>query len=248
VNEGRSTVRRARTVAGAEHTGRLIVTPLLILINIVVFGVTVYQAQDLGQNQHSELFIDWYLGPGMVAYGEWWRLFTAGFLHYGPVHIALNMLGLYVLGRELEPELGRLRFIAVYLVSLLGGSVAVFLFGEMNPATAGASGAVFGLMGGFAVLLIRKRMSAGPAIGLIAVNVYLSFVFPGISILGHIGGLVTGAIATAALLYAPRPRQDVWQAGAVIGLFIALIGMVLLRDAQYGQLACEAQFGCVQLP
>jgi membrane associated rhomboid family serine protease len=248
VNEGRVTTRRARTVAGAEHSNRLVVTPLLILLNVVVFGVTVYQAQDLAQNQNSELFADWYLSPGMVAFGEWWRLFTAGFLHYGPIHIALNMMGLYVLGRELEPEFGRLRFIAVYFVSLLGGSVAVMLLGDMNPATAGASGAVFGLMGGFAVLLIRRRMNAAPAIGLIAFNVYLSFVIPGISILGHIGGLVTGAIATGALLYAPRQQQNVWQASALLGLAVALIGLVLLRDAQYGELACEARFGCVRLP
>jgi membrane associated rhomboid family serine protease len=247
VNEGRRTTRRARTVAGAQLSQRLVVVPVLIVLNLAVFAITAYQAQSIGNNQNSELFRDWFLGPVIVAYGEWWRLFTSGFLHYGPLHIALNMIALWVLGRDLEPLLGRLRFTAVYLVSLLGGGVAVFLFADNNIAVAGASGAVFGLMGGLAVVLFRLRLNPGPALGIIALNVFISITLPGISLLGHLGGLIVGAIATAAMVYAPPRSRSAWQAGTMIALVLALVGLILIRDGQFAELArfgdviCEVQ-------
>ena len=91
--------------------------------------------------------------PGQVRDGEWWRLLTAGFLHIGPIHLLFNMLALWVLGRDMEAVLGHGRFLAVYLISLLGGSAAVMLFYAPSSEVAGASGAVFGLMGGLAVVL-----------------------------------------------------------------------------------------------
>ncbi|HEV2780362.1 MAG TPA: rhomboid family intramembrane serine protease [Actinophytocola sp.] len=247
VNEGRRTVRRARTVAGAEPSQRLIVVPALILLNLVVFAVTAYQAQSIGNNQNSELFIDWHLRPTLVAYGEWWRMFTSGFLHQGPVHIALNMIALYVLGRDLEPLLGRLRFAAVYFVSMLGGAVAIMLFGNANQPVAGASGAVFGLMGGIAVVLLRLKLNPGPALGIIALNVFISITLPNISLLGHLGGLVVGAVATAAMVYAPARSRAAWQTGTMIGLVVALVGLILVRDAQLGELFCDPRFGCIRI-
>ncbi|HEV8557935.1 MAG TPA: rhomboid family intramembrane serine protease [Actinophytocola sp.] len=244
VNEGRSAVRRGTTVAGAQPTQRLVVMPVLVALNLVVFAVTAYQAQSVGHNENSRLFLDWYLAPGVVADGEWWRLFTSGFLHFGPVHIALNMIALYILGRDLEPILGRLRFTAVYLVSLLGGGVAVFLFGDVNSAVAGASGAVFGLMGGIAVVTFRLKLNPGPALGIIAINVFMSVTLPGISLLGHLGGLVVGAIATAAMVYPPRRSRNAWQAGTLLALAAALIGLAMVRGAQLSELFCTAQFGC----
>lgn len=248
VNEGGRTVRRARTVAGAQQqrSQRLVITPVLIVLNLAVFAITAYQAQSIGHNENSQLFADWVLWPVITAAGEWWRLFTSGFLHYGPLHIALNMIALYVLGRDLEPVLGRARFTAVYLVSLLGGGVAVFLFGGTNTAVAGASGAVFGLMGGIAVVLLRLRLNPGPALGIIALNVFISITLPGISLLGHLGGLVVGAIATAAMVYAPARARNAWQTGAVLGLVVALVGLFLVRDAQFGELVCD-RFGCLRV-
>jgi membrane associated rhomboid family serine protease len=245
VNEGRRTARRGTTVAGAQLTQRLVVMPVLVALNVAVFALTAYQARSVGHNQESQLFIDWYLGPGIVAQGEWWRLFTSGFLHYGPVHLALNMIALYILGRDLEPLLGRLRFTAVYLVSLLGGGIAVFVFGDINQAVAGASGAVFGLMGGIAVVTFRLKLNPGPALGIIALNVFISVTLPGISLLGHLGGLVVGAIATAAMVYAPPKTRNAWQAGTLVALVVALVGMFLVRDAQLGELICDARFGCL---
>ena len=104
--------------------------------------------------------------------------------------------------------LGRGRFLALYLISLLGGAAAVMLFYGPSESVAGASGAVFGLMGGLAVVLRRLRVPAGQVIGLIVVNVVISVVIPGISLIGHLGGLVVGAAATAALVYAPPNRNQ----------------------------------------
>jgi membrane associated rhomboid family serine protease len=182
----------------------------LIAINLVIFLITVAQAvslgRKLGDNTAAPLFRQWALRPRAVADGAWWQLLTAGFLHIGPVHLLFNMIALWVIGRDLEQVLGSLRFLTVYLVSLLGGSLAVFLFGNPVIPTAGASGAVFGLMGGLAVVLMKLRLSPRPALMIILLNVVISFVIPNISILGHLGGLAFGAAITAAMLYLPRPR------------------------------------------
>lgn len=239
VNEGRRNVRRPTTVAGAGLEQRLVVVPALILLNLAVFAVTAVQAGSFAHNETSDLFDQWQLWPPVVASGDWWRLVTAGFLHYGPIHIAFNMIALYVLGRDLEPLLGRVRFTALYLVSLLGGGVAVFLFGDEGTAVAGASGAVFGLMGGIAVVVVRLKLNPGPALGIIALNVFISVTLPGISLLGHLGGLVIGAIVAVAMVYAPARSRLAWQIGTVAALTVALIGLVVVRDAQLGVVACE---------
>jgi membrane associated rhomboid family serine protease len=238
VNEGRRTTRQARTVVGAPVSQRLIVVPTLIAINVAVFVITVAQAHSLGNNGNSKLSEDWWLWPPIVAGGEWWRLLTAGFLHSGPVHIALNMLALYMLGRELEPLLGRVRFTAIYLISLLGGSTSVFLFGGDAPVV-GASGAVFGLMGAIVVVVLRLKLNPRPVLMIIAINIFISVAVPNVSLLGHLGGLVVGALATAAMIYAPARSRTVWQAGTFVVLTIALVGLIVLRDAQFGDLTCE---------
>lgn len=185
---------------------RPVITAGLIAINVAIFVITVAQAGSLSDNATAPLFEQWGLWPAAVTSGAWWRLFTSGFLHFGPIHLAFNMIALWVIGRDLEQVLGRTRYLVVYLVSLLGGSVAVLLFSTPNVLTAGASGAVFGLMGGLAVVLIRMRRSPGPALTIIVLNVIISFVVPGISILGHLGGLLFGTAVTAVMLYAPTAR------------------------------------------
>jgi membrane associated rhomboid family serine protease len=231
VAEGARGTRSARTVVGGSVSDKPLVVPALIAVNTAVFLLTVVQAASLQDNYRAGLFRDWVLYPPSVAGGEWWRLLTAGFLHYGPIHLLFNMLALWFIGRDLELVLGRGRFLAVYLTSLLGGSAAAFLFGAVNTQVAGASGAVFGLMGGLAVVLKRLRRPPGPAFTLIAVNVVISIVLPGLSLLGHLGGLVVGVAATAALLYAPARNRQLWQAGGVGGLVVLLAVAMMARAA-----------------
>lgn len=243
VTEGNRVGRRARTVAGAEPTGRVVMVPLLVVINVLIFGFTVAQAGSVSGNATADLFQQWGLWPTAVAGGELWRLFTSGFLHFGPLHLAFNMLALWVIGRDLEQVLGSARFLVVYLVSLLGGSLVVFAFENETTMTAGASGAVFGLMGGLAVVLLRLRRSPGPALTIIVLNVVISFVVPAISLLGHLGGLVFGAAVTAGMVYAPRDRRMAVQVAVVAGLVAVVVAGVVLRDIQFGEVS-----GCTTEP
>ncbi len=148
----------------------------------------------------SQLAEDLALRGPAVADGEWWRLVTSGFLHFGLIHIGFNMLILFQLGQMLEPTLGRLRFAALYTTALLGGALGVMVL-DPNSLTAGASGAVYGLMGA-AFLGMRRRgvdpMRSGIG-GLIMVNLFITFIIPGISIGGHLGGLAAGGAAGAIL-------------------------------------------------
>ncbi|MEV4728481.1 rhomboid family intramembrane serine protease [Saccharopolyspora sp. NPDC049426] len=238
VREGGATVRRPVTVAGARLRDKPILVPLLIAANVAAYVLTAVQAGNFGANYRSALFVDYSLIPLTVAGGQWWRLVTSGFLHIGVVHLVMNMLALWVIGRDLELLLGRARFAAVYGLSLIGGSTAVFLLGGAEAPVAGASGAVYGLMGGIAVAALRLNVSLRPVITVIALNIVASVLIPGISLLGHIGGLILGAASTAALVYAPRERRTLVQAGALVGLLVVLVVVLFVRDASYGDLAC----------
>jgi membrane associated rhomboid family serine protease len=142
-------------------------------------------------------------GPS-VANGEVYRLLTAGFLHSGFFHLFVNMFSLWVLGNMLEPAVGRLRFVLIYLVSLLAGSFGALIV-TPNAVTVGASGAIFGLLSA-GVVILRHRgidpMQSGLPLW-IGINLVFSFAVPGISIGGHIGGLIGGALAAIVLLELP---------------------------------------------
>ncbi|HEY6422828.1 MAG TPA: rhomboid family intramembrane serine protease [Pseudonocardiaceae bacterium] len=234
VAQGSRSGRRATTVAGAEPTGRSVVVPVLVAVNVAVYIVTAVYAGSLSHNEKAQLFQQWGLSPTEVAGGAWWRLVTSGFLHFGLLHLAFNMIALWVVGRDLEQVLGRTRFLIVYLVSLLGGSLAVFVFADVRSMTAGASGAVFGLFGGLAVVLLRMRRSPGPVLAIIAINVAISFA-PGlsISIFAHLGGLVFGTVVTAGMVYAPRDRRVAAQTVTVLALLAVIAVGILARDAQF---------------
>jgi membrane associated rhomboid family serine protease len=234
VREARRGTRRAVTVAGAELNTRPLVVPLLILLNVAVFVVTVVQAHSLNDNATAPLFYNWALLPEFVAGGEWYRLATSGFLHYGPIHLLMNMFALWVIGRDMEVVLGRLRFTVVYVLSLLGGGLSVFLFGALTAPVAGASGAVFGLMGGIAVAVRRLRLDMRQALVLIGLNLVISFTIPGISLLGHLGGLIVGALATIGMVYPPPSKRLVVQVGTVAALLVAMVALFFFRDAQLG--------------
>jgi membrane associated rhomboid family serine protease len=183
------------------------VTYVLIAINVLVYVGTTAGGASLGGGGGSA-FRDLALwGPG-VADGDVWRLVTSGFLHWGLFHIATNMYALYWLGRMLEPGLGHVRFAALYFASLLAGSFGALVVNP-NALTAGASGAIFGLLGA-SLVMARSRGINLMASGLgpvLLLNLAITF-FPGfnISIGGHIGGLIGGALAALAIEGTARRR------------------------------------------
>jgi membrane associated rhomboid family serine protease len=145
------------------------------------------------------------------------------------------------MGRSLEQVTGRGRYLALYFVSMLGASTAVLLFGDPAgfPGTAGASGALFGLMGAYGVTVLKLRLNPTGLIITLALNAFITFGIPGISIFGHLGGLVTGALVSVALLYAPEAKQPQWQAIGIGIIVVALLGLLVYRGAQATPATCE---------
>lgn len=241
--------QRTRVVRMREMTTEPRVTYALILINIAVYLVegsyTVTQ-NGLGGTLYDKGAL---LGslPGLsgqgVAHGQWWRLIVSGFLHENIVHIGLNMLVLYFLGRLVEPMLGSLKFAVVYFVSLLAGSFGALLL-TPHSFTVGASGAIFGIAGAAVVELRARRISVMESgIGmLILINLFFSFTSSGISIGGHIGGLIGGALAALALQAAERRRSEAlgYAACALIAAASVAGGIATAQASDMSQPAGES--------
>lgn len=194
-----------------------LVTYALIAVNVAVFvWITAGDSGSLGSGQISERQVDLGLWePFLAAEGEWYRLVTAGFLHFGLIHIGFNMLLLYQLGQLLEPAVGRVRFGLMYLAALLGGSAGALLL-EPNSLSGGASGAVFGLMGAAAVGLRQRGINPfSTGLGsVLLINLLITFSVDGISIGGHVGGLIAGGVCALVVL-APQWRYPTWTTYAV---------------------------------
>jgi membrane associated rhomboid family serine protease len=176
----------------------------------------------------SSVIHDFALDAPDVANGEVYRIVTSGFLHAGLFHLLVNMYSLWILGTLLEPAVGRLRFVLIYFVSMLAGSFGALLVSP-NVLTVGASGAIFGLMGA-GVMVMRARgidpMQSGLPLW-IGINLVFSFAVPGISVGGHIGGLIGGALAAVALFEVPqRVRSLPAAAGPVLAGVIGAAAVV----------------------
>ncbi len=160
--------------------------------------------------------------------GAWWQVITSGFTHVDVMHIGLNMLTLWFLGPPLERILGRARFLAVYLLSLLAGSVGVLWFSGPSATTLGASGAIFGLLGALLVLTIRLKADTKTLLIWLGINVVYTVIGPGVSWQAHLGGLLGGIITTGILVLAPRERRGPVQVLGLLGfalLMCVLIGV-----------------------
>ncbi len=237
--DGGQPVRPATTRFGgrvASGDGAL-VTKILIGINAVVWVLAAYLYKQLALDFQLFSFAGPFNGQfvlGGVAAGadQWYRLLTATFLHVEPFHIASNMLVLWWMGPQLERVLGRLRFLALYLVSGLAGSALAYLVAGDNMASLGASGAVFGLFGATVVLFRAARQPVGPVVALIVFNLVITFSVPGIDWRAHVGGLLAGAITAVGLMHAPRAHRNLVQAGTIVLMLLVVLAMVLLETAR----------------
>ncbi|GAA2390817.1 rhomboid family intramembrane serine protease [Streptomyces coeruleofuscus] len=229
------TAAMPRTIAGGAVTAdpRLL-TKILVGINLAVFI-----AVSVRESLLTDLVLlgAWPPAPFTptqgVAGGEWHRMVTSMFTHQEIWHIAFNMLSLWWLGGPLEAALGRVRYLALYLISGLAGSALAYLLTSPNTATLGASGAIFGLFGATAVLMRQRNYDMRPIVALLVINLIFTF-SPGFNISwqAHIGGLVAGVVVGYAMVHAPRERRALIQYGTcalVLGLVVLL---TLLRTAQ----------------
>jgi membrane associated rhomboid family serine protease len=254
VAEGRRTQRAGRTTFGGSSVGmRGYVTYALIAINSFVLLAATILAGGKGlvggglggllggstqlTSAGAVKGVDTYRIPSTgvtfqvpagVADGEYYRLFTAMFIHYGIAHLALNMWALWVLGRNLEGALGPIRYLALYLTAGLGGSVATYVFTPSAEA-AGASGAIYGLFAALFILLRRLGRDTSAVISVLVINLVFSLVVPGISIVAHIGGLLTGGVVAAAIAYAPPKNRKLAFVIAVAALVVFFTVVVVLQ-------------------
>lgn len=210
-----------------------IITKALIAINAIAFLWSTSQSGSISRIS-GRVLQDYGLFAGTdfsigVAQGEAYRIVTSGFLHDGFIHIGFNMYALWILGPQLERLLDRSRFIVLYAASLIGGATGVML---MNPDsfTVGASGAVFGLFGAVAVVQRASGISIwSSGIGqILGLNLLLTFAIPRISIGGHLGGLIAGAVVGAIYIGLTRAGQKTWVGAAAatsvaVGLAVAAV-------------------------
>ena len=224
-----------RAVRGED----LLVTKILIAINVAVFIPTVLSG-GIGGRSSSSFHVDWALNGKLVAAGEWYRLLTSGFLHFGIIHLGLNMYILYQLGLTLERGgAGRMRYIAIYFASLFAGSFLALILSP-DGLTAGASGAVYGVAGAATIGLARRGVPFastgwGP---MLIINLLFTFSASGISVGGHVGGLI-GGLVTGYLLLDPRLGQRP-RTGFIVAVAIVVFSIgasVGAMQSRYG--SCE---------
>lgn len=231
VREAQRTAPVHRTALGAPlRQGRPVVTLTIIALCLVSYVL--------------QLSMGWGGWTSRLAFApvlgdlEPWRFVTAAFVHSTSFfHIALNMYALWIVGPYLENLLGRARFACLYLLSAIGGQVAVVLLADPTgpswfTATVGASGAVFGLFGAIFVVMRRMGQEARGMLVIIGLNLVVGFVVPNISWQGHLGGLVTGTVLGAAYALAPRERRTLVSVSATVVVAAVLVVAALLRYSQ----------------
>jgi membrane associated rhomboid family serine protease len=188
------------------------VTLGLVLLNVIVWLIQIIPGSGLTDNL---AFVP------VSVFVEPWRMITAGFAHdpSNILHVALNMYSLFIFGSVLEPMIGRWRFLAVWLISIFGGSVAVMYLNTPDTWVLGASSGIFGLMASYFVVLRAIGDRSRGLVGLIAINLVFGFLMPGVSWQAHLGGLLAGGAMTAVFTNARGSKQ----AQLVGGILVALV-------------------------
>ncbi|GGR82394.1 rhomboid family intramembrane serine protease [Streptomyces aureoverticillatus] len=224
-----------RTLAGGTITqDPRLLTKIILALNLLVFVAVRVRGDSLLND--LVLLGQWPPYPFVptegVADGQTYRLVTSMFTHQEIWHIAFNMLGLWWLGGPLEAALGRARYLALYLLSGLGGSALTYLLEDADRPSLGASGAIFGLLAATAVLMRRLNYDMRPVIALLALNLLFTFTWSGIAWQAHVGGLVAGAAIAYGMVHAPRERRALVQWGMCAVVFAVIVVVVVLRTAQ----------------
>lgn len=227
VNEGRKATRSGRAVyGGLRSNDPSLTSKVLIALNGLVWLLILATG-----GSGSPWLYRFALVPGLIASDDsYWRLVTSMFTHVSIWHIGFNMLALWFLGPQLEAAIGRARFLTLYFLSGLTASLFVYWLGPLFGATIGASGAIFGLLGGLLVLALKVRADISQLLFWIGLNFVITVLGHGyISWQGHLGGFIGGALIALGIAYAPRRHRGLWQALGAGGLVVVLVLGVALR-------------------
>lgn len=209
------------------------VTYALIAINVAVFAADLATGGGLFRGGGAP-YKAGALNAVVLAGGDWYRLLTTGFLHYGVIHIGVNMYSLYILGPQLEKLLGSVRFLALYMASLLAGSLGAILL-EPGASVAGASGAIFGLLGAALAFQVSNKINIWRS-GLgnvLLINLFITFAVPYISKGGHLGGLAAGGLCGYAMFELERRKQSPWVgvgAAVIVGAVCVTAALLLAPE------------------
>lgn len=216
----KATPSRRTIFGGVPRAGRPVITITMMAICVVMFALDLAIPKDF-------IFQNFAYAPFLTE-SEPWRMVTSAFLHSTNfMHIAFNMYALWILGNSLEPAFGRARFLAIYLVSAFAGSVGVLMLSPIDTVVVGASGAVFGLFGALFVVQKKRGGDLRQILVLLAINAAIGFIIPNIAWQAHLGGLLAGALCTAAVAYAPTKNRTLIQWGgiAVVALILAALAV-----------------------
>ena len=245
VAEGAKSTRQRRTAYGGLRSSNPVLTSMvLIATNVAMWiaitatggfdsrlfnwlslrpaGLCVLGPQSAYDTSNLSCQMGGFLLPGFSD-GAYWQVVTSMFTHVAVWHIAFNMLALWFLGPQLELAIGRARFLALYFLSGLAGSVLVTWAGPVYGGTHGASGAIFGLMGALLVLAIKVGGNVQQIGMWLLLNLVITFAFPNVSWQGHLGGFVGGALVALVIVYAPRERRGTWQLAGLTTIAVALL-------------------------
>lgn len=202
-----------RTENFKQYTTYYPVVSTLLAANLILYALTLLPViGTIIQNYGIQVNF-------LVQIGEWWRIFTAMFLHAGFMHVLFNMFSLYLFGPELERIAGKVRFATIYLLSGIVGNVATYLLNNGGYASLGASGAIFGIFGAFGALVYYTRhtmpMLRKLILPIILVSVIMTFLQSNVNIYAHLGGLVTGFIL--GLIYLHPKKILSWRKQKMAG-------------------------------
>jgi membrane associated rhomboid family serine protease len=229
--QGVQRVTRAVTGRGSTRPNAVTLTLIGINVAVVVLELAVGKGGGLNDFTNNSIFNHGFLYGPFVARGDWWRLFTAMFLHANLLHIATNMYSLYFVGSILETVIGRWRFLLLYLASGLAGSAGALVWTPTQP-TVGASGAIFGVLGALLVLERRGNIATGGQVaGLIVINLLITFVFSSfISVGGHVGGLIGGIALMLLLLNFRRSTLQSIASTAAVTALAVIVAYLKVRN------------------
>ena len=200
--------------------------PTPIVLVIIAVNVVVFLLEDFGNNLS---FITRYaMWPDRVHdQHQYYRVFTAMWLHANFLHIAFNMVALLIVGPAVEVLLGKARFVVLYLLAGLGGSVGSYLLGPHNELGIGASGAIMGVMGAYVVVGLRRHLPVAPVVGLLVLNFLIGFTGD-IDWRAHLGGLVTGCVLAFVYDWAGDLRDRATGVAVAVGASVGVLAVLAL--------------------
>ncbi|WP_113716394.1 rhomboid family intramembrane serine protease [Arthrobacter dokdonensis] len=227
VRETARTMPARRTIfGGAVRAGRPVATLTMMAICVAAYVLDLVIPNGF-------VFQTFAYAPFLTE-SEPWRMVTSAFLHSTNImHIGFNMYALWILGQALEPAFGRARFLAVYIISALAGSVGVLLMTPVDTTVVGASGAIFGLFGALFVVQRKRGGDLRSIIVLLVINAALGFIIPGIAWQAHLGGLIAGALCAAVIAYAPRRNRALVQWGGMAAVVLLMVGLTLYKVSTF---------------